>query len=78
MIFELGDGGVGPVEDGKPGNVGQGHGASGVGLAGDADGHGAQVGEPVVLYVAGGARAFVVYGQALVIEEVTAQFNFGG
>ena len=45
LIFELGDGGVGPVEDREPGYVGQGHDAARVGLPGHADGYGPLIGE---------------------------------
>jgi hypothetical protein len=43
-----------------------------MGLAGDADGDGALVGEAVVLDVAGGAGAFAVDGETWVVEEVAA------
>ena len=77
LVFELGDGGVRPVEDSEPGDIGQRHGAAGMGLAGDSDGYGALVGESVLLHVAGGTGAFAVGGQSEVVKEVAAQLNFG-
>jgi len=78
LIFELGDGGVGPVEDREPCDVGQGHNAARVGLTGHADGYGPLIGEPELLDVAGGAGAFAIRGQAQVIKEIAAQLNLGG
>lgn len=78
LVFEAGDGGVGPVEDGEPGYIGEGHDTTGVGLAGDADGDGELVGEAVALDVTCGAGAFAVDRHAEVVEEVTAEFDLGG
>ena len=78
MVFELGDVGVGPVEDGEPGYVGEGHDAAWVGLAGDANGDGKLIGESVALDVAGGAGAFAVGGETQVVEEMAAELHLGG
>jgi len=78
LVFELGYVGVGPVEDGEPGYVGERHDAAWVGLAGDADGDGELIGESVALDVTGGAGAFAVGGQSQVVEEVAAEFHLGG
>ena len=78
LIFELGDGGIGPVEDSEPGYVGQRHDAACVELAGDSHGYRELVGKTVFLDVAGGARALAIDRHAQVVEEMAAQLDFGG
>ena len=78
LIFELGDGGIGPVEDGKPCNVGQRHHAARVKLTGHPDRHRPLIGEAELLHVAGGAGALAIRGQPQVIEEIAAQLHLRG
>jgi len=78
LIFELGDVGIGPVEDGKPCDVGQRHHAARVRLTRHPDRHGSLIGEAELLHVAGGAGAFAIRGQAQVIKKIAAQLHLGG